>query len=58
VIVTPVKTYKTDKGAFCREYKEVINNQGDVTSRKGLACREKKNYWPNKGRVSDFYSQG
>jgi surface antigen len=58
VIVTPVKTYKTDKGTFCREYKEVINKQGDITSRKGLACREKKNFWPNKGRVSDFYSQG
>ena len=58
VIVTPIKTYKTDKGSFCREYKEVINKQGDITSREGLACREKKNYWPNKGRVSDFYSQG
>jgi len=58
VIVTPVKTYKTDKGTFCRGYKEVINNQGDITSRQGLACREKKNYWPNKGRISDFYSQG
>jgi len=58
VMVTPIKTYKTDKGDFCREYKEVINNQGDVISRRGLACREKKNYWPNMGRVSDFYSQG
>ncbi len=58
VVITPTKTYKTANGAFCREYKEVINNNGEVTSREGLACREKKDYWPNKVLVSDYYKQG
>lgn len=58
VVVTPTKTYKAGNGVFCREYKEVINSNGEITSREGLACREKKNYWPSKAVVSDLFNQG
>lgn len=58
VVVTPIKTYKTTSGDFCREYKEIINNSGEVISRNGVACRKEKGNWPNRYALDDFYNQG
>lgn len=58
VVITPIKTFKSSNGSFCREYKEVVNNNGEITSRSGFACRKEKGNWPNRTVVSDLYNQG
>lgn len=39
--VTPLKTWKTDRGIYCRSYREKIRSAtGKVQSRTGKACRD------------------
>lgn len=39
--VTPLKTWKTDRGVYCRTYREKVRNaKGQVQSRTGKACRD------------------
>lgn len=47
VTVTPIKTYKTDGGEFCREYKQSVSSAGSVNYSEGIACRDKNGNWPD-----------
>jgi surface antigen len=39
--VTPLKTWKTDKGIYCRTYREKVRTaNGQAQSRTGKACRD------------------
>lgn len=44
--VTPVKTWKTSAGVYCREYRERIQlASGQSQTNKGSACRSKSGTW-------------
>lgn len=43
--VTPTRTYKTEKGEFCREYQTKIVIGGRVENANGTACRQADGTW-------------
>ena len=44
--ITPVKTWKTSAGVYCREYRERIRlASGQSQTNKGSACRSKGGTW-------------
>lgn len=43
--VTPVKTYQTDSGTFCREYQTNVTIGGEKEETFGTACRQPDGTW-------------
>ena len=43
--VTPVRTYKTDHGQYCREFDEQYTDANATTASYGVACREPDGSW-------------
>ncbi len=43
--VTPVRTYQTSTGQYCREYTQTINIGGERHQSYGTACREPDGSW-------------
>lgn len=43
--VTPVRTYQTATGQYCREYTQTINIGGEKHKSYGTACREPDGSW-------------
>ena len=43
--VTPIRTYRTANGTYCREYTEVIRIGRDSESYTGVACRGADGVW-------------
>ena len=37
--ITPVRTYKSEQGQYCREFIERHNVAGQITEKRGVACR-------------------
>lgn len=42
---TPVKTYQTDGGQYCREFQQTITVGGQTESAYGTACRQPDGSW-------------
>ena len=42
---TPVKTYQTDNGQYCREFQQTITVGGQTESAYGTACRQPDGSW-------------
>jgi surface antigen len=42
---TPVKTYETSSGQYCREYQEKVVIDGKTSSAYGTACRQADGSW-------------
>lgn len=43
--VTPVKTYQTSGGQYCREYQQTVNIGGRTEQAYGTACRQPDGTW-------------
>jgi surface antigen len=43
--VTPVKTYQTDSGTYCREYQQTVTIGGKEEKAYGKACRQPDGNW-------------
>lgn len=43
--ITPVKTYQTAQGRYCREYQQTINVGGKTERAYGKACRQPDGSW-------------
>ncbi len=43
--VTPVKTYQTSGGQYCREYQQTVNIGGRTEQAYGTACRQPDGSW-------------
>jgi surface antigen len=43
--VTPVRTYQTSSGQYCREYTQTINVGGEKHQSYGTACRQADGTW-------------
>jgi surface antigen len=43
--VTPVKTYQTTQGQYCREYQQTVNIGGRTEQAYGTACRQPDGTW-------------
>lgn len=43
--VTPVKTYQTDPGTYCREYQTTVTINGKKEKAYGTACRQPDGTW-------------
>ena len=43
--VTPVKTYQTNSGQYCREYQQTVTVGGDQQEAYGTACRQPDGSW-------------
>lgn len=43
--VTPVKTFETTSGQYCREYSQTVNIGGKVEEAYGTACRQPDGTW-------------
>lgn len=44
--VTPLKTWKTAEGIYCRSFREKIElASGETVSRNGVACRTEEAVW-------------
>lgn len=44
--ITPLKTWKTDEGTYCRSYRENIKfSSGKSMNRRGVACRSSDAVW-------------
>jgi surface antigen len=43
--VTPVKTYQTDSGTYCREYQQTVTIGGKEEEAYGTACRQPDGNW-------------
>lgn len=44
-VVTPVRTYQTSTGQYCREYTQTINIGGQKHQSHGTACRQPDGSW-------------
>ncbi len=53
VSVTPVKTYKSKTGHWCREFEEVVRDDRGELRRRGVACRVKTGEWRRVKTVID-----
>jgi two-component system sensor histidine kinase QseC len=53
ITVTPVRTFKTDEGVYCREYRQSVNSKGRANYNEGLACRNNSGEWPNQTETID-----
>lgn len=45
--VTPVKTYQTPSGTYCREYEQIVTVDGKREKVYGTACRQPDGSWRN-----------
>lgn len=43
--VTPLRTYTTEAGVYCREFRETVASGGVVGAYDGLACRDETGVW-------------
>ena len=43
--VTPVKTYQTATGTYCREYEQIVTIEGKKEKAYGTACRQPDGSW-------------
>ena len=43
--VTPVRTYRTVSGLFCREFEETITTNGNTETYRDTACRDRQGVW-------------
>ena len=43
--ITPLRTYKTAEGVYCREYSERIEAGGGVQQIRATACRDRQGQW-------------
>ncbi len=43
--VTPIKTYQTSGGQYCREYQQTVNIGGRTEKAYGTACRQPDGSW-------------
>lgn len=43
--VTPTKTWKTDRGVYCRRYDQTLAARGRTSTQQGLACRTGDGLW-------------
>lgn len=43
--VTPVRTYQTDSGQYCREYRQTVMIGGEKQEAYGTACRQSDGTW-------------
>lgn len=43
--VTPMQTYQTPEGSFCREFRQTINVGGKTQQGYGTACRQPDGTW-------------
>lgn len=43
--VTPIKTFQTNNGSYCREFQTTVNVGGKVQSAYGTACRQPDGSW-------------
>ena len=43
--ITPMRTYLTDAGVYCREYREVVEIQGDIGEATNTGCRTGERSW-------------
>ncbi len=43
--VTPVKTYQTSSGSYCREYQQIVTIDGKQEKAYGTACRQPDGSW-------------
>jgi anti-sigma factor RsiW len=44
-LVTPIRTFRTAGGEWCREYEQVIQLGDEVETRRGIACRSTEGGW-------------
>jgi anti-sigma factor RsiW len=51
--VTPIRTFRTVEGQWCREYKEIVETGGSVETRRGIACRNPEGEWKTRLQVPD-----
>ncbi|MBL28088.1 MAG: hypothetical protein CMM50_11140 [Rhodospirillaceae bacterium] len=42
---TPTRTYQTDSGRYCREFKQTVTIDGDTYTDRGTACRRSDGTW-------------
>lgn len=45
LMITPIKTFEKNKGAFCREYQARIESSTTELSAKSTACRQGNGLW-------------
>jgi len=43
--LTPIRTYQTARGTYCREYRQTVTVAGNEESAYGTACREPDGSW-------------
>ena len=43
--ITPVKTYETSQGQYCREFQQTITVGGETKKAFGKACRQPDGHW-------------
>jgi surface antigen len=43
--VTPVKTYQSANGSYCREYQQTVTIDGKQENANGTACRQPDGSW-------------
>ncbi|MCB9946344.1 MAG: hypothetical protein H6842_00795 [Rhodospirillaceae bacterium] len=43
--ITPVRTYRTVSGRYCREYEETITTNGNTETYRDTACRDQQGVW-------------
>ncbi|MBM3518873.1 MAG: hypothetical protein FJX56_13635, partial [Alphaproteobacteria bacterium] len=43
--VTPVRTFKSAGGQWCREYATVLDREGQAVRESGIACRHERGVW-------------
>lgn len=49
--VSPLRTFKADNGAWCREYREILVLDGVEETRQGVACRSPAGVWQTRLRI-------
>lgn len=45
VVVTPVRTYRSQSGKWCREFTQQVEGRGDREALRGIACRDADGLW-------------
>ena len=43
--ITPIKTYQSQNGQYCREFQQTVNIGGEVQKAYGTACRQPDGSW-------------
>jgi surface antigen len=44
-VITPVRTFRSESGQWCREFVRVVEGPSDRETLRGIACREGEGHW-------------